>query len=81
MSTTMTVRLEDSLKDRLEKLAEATQRSKSFLAAEAIREFIELNEWQVEELKLAVQEADSEDFASDQEVSELFDRWDVKNGD
>ena len=81
MSTTMTVRLEDSLKDRLEKLAEATQRSKSFLAAEAIREFVELNEWQVEELKLAVQEADSKDFASDQEVNGLFDRWDVKNGD
>ena len=80
MSTTMTVRLEDNLKDRLEKLAEATQRSKSFLAAEAIREFIELNEWQVEELKLAMKEADSEDFASDQEVNDLFDRWGGNNG-
>ena len=37
MSTTMTVRLDDDVKDRLEVLAEATQRSKSFLAAEAIR--------------------------------------------
>jgi hypothetical protein len=35
MSTTMTVRLEDDVKDRLERLAASTQRSKSFLAAEA----------------------------------------------
>jgi len=28
-------------------LAEAFQRSKSFLAAEAIREFVENNEWQL----------------------------------
>ena len=36
MSTTMTVRIENDVKDRLEGLAAATQRSKSFLAAEAI---------------------------------------------
>jgi predicted transcriptional regulator len=45
MSTTMTVRLEDDIKDRLDVLAEATQRSKSFLAAEAIRAYVENNEW------------------------------------
>jgi predicted transcriptional regulator len=30
MSTTMTIRLEDEVKDGLERLAESTQRSKSF---------------------------------------------------
>ena len=80
MSTTMTVRLEGNLKERLEKLAKATQRSKSFLAAEAIREFVDLNEWQVEELNLAIKEADAEEYASDQEVNEIFDRWGANNG-
>ncbi|WP_422452257.1 MULTISPECIES: CopG family ribbon-helix-helix protein [unclassified Endozoicomonas] len=81
MNSTMTIRLEDSLKDRLEKLSEAMQRSKSFLAAEAIKDFVELNEWQVDEIKLAVKEANSEEFASDQEVQGLFDRWGLENGD
>jgi len=36
MSTTMTIRLNDDVKDRLDVLAGATRRSKSFLAAEAI---------------------------------------------
>ena len=42
MSTTMTIRLDDEAKDRLDRLAESTQRSKSFLAAEAIREMREM---------------------------------------
>ena len=54
MSTTMTIRLDDELKEQLDRLAAATQRSKSFLASEAIREFIELNEWQVREIQQAL---------------------------
>ena len=35
-TTTMTVRLSQELKGKLERLAETTKRSKSYLAAEAI---------------------------------------------
>jgi predicted transcriptional regulator len=80
MSTTMTVRLEPDLKERLEHLAAATHRSKSFLAAEAIREFVELNEWQIREIQAALQEADAGDFASAEEVDDVLGRWGV-NGD
>ena len=79
-STTMTIRLEPDLKSRLDQLAEATHRSKSFLAAEAIREFVELNEWQIQEIKTAIKEADESDFASDEEVNTVFSKWGV-NGD
>ena len=79
-STTMTIRLEPELKSRLDKLSIATHRSKSFLAAEAVREFIEINEWQIEEIKDGVKEADANDFASNQEVQAVFNKWGV-NGD
>ena len=75
MSTTMTLRLEDDVKARLDKLADATQRSKSFLAAEAIREFVENNEWQVREVKVALKEANAGDFASDDDVAALASKW------
>ncbi len=77
MSTTMTLRLEDDVKARLDKLAGATRRSKSFLAAEAIREFVENNEWQIREVKAAIKEANAGDFASDEEVAALARRWKV----
>jgi len=74
-STTMTIRLEPELKSRLDKLASVTHRSKSFLASEAVREYIELNEWQIQELKSAIKEADDGDFADEQEVNAVFNKW------
>jgi len=79
-STTMTIRLDPELKSRLDKLAASTHRSKSFLAAEAVREFIEINEWQINEIKDAVKEADDGDFSSDHEALTIFNKWGV-NGD
>ena len=74
-STTMTIRLSSEIKDRLEHLAEATHRSKSFLASEAIREFIEINEWQIREIEAAIKEADAGDFASEEDVNNTFKHW------
>jgi RHH-type transcriptional regulator, rel operon repressor / antitoxin RelB len=76
MTTTMTIRLEPEVKDRLDRLSEATRRSKSFLAAEAIREYVETNEWQIHEIQAAIAEADAGDFASDADVKALTDKWD-----
>ena len=75
MSTTMTVRLEKEVKQRLDDLADVTQRSKSFLAAEAIREYVENNEWQIREIRQALQEADAGDFASDKDIGAIAKKW------
>ncbi|WP_307573162.1 CopG family ribbon-helix-helix protein [Variovorax paradoxus] len=73
----MTIRLDDEVKERLDHLADATHRSKSFLAAEAIRAYVETNEWQIGEVRAALKEADAEDFASDKEVAALARKWKV----
>ena len=80
MSTTVTLRLDPKLKRRLDRLSRATQRSKSFLAAEAIREFVDLNEWQVGEIEEALAEADRGEFASEEQVGEIFGKWGVGGG-
>jgi predicted transcriptional regulator len=77
MSTTMTIRLEDEVKDRLDRLADSTNRSKSYLAAEAIRAFVEINEWQVAEIRAAIEEADAGDFASEKDLAALAKKWKV----
>lgn len=77
MSTTMTIRLEEEVKDRLDRLADSTNRSKSYLAAEAIRAFVETNEWQIAEIRAALKEADAGDFASEKDVAALARKWKV----
>jgi len=76
----MTIRLEPELKSRLDKLSAATRRSKSFLAAEAVREFVEINEWQIDEIENAIKEANADDFSSEQELQAVLNKWGV-NGD
>ena len=78
MSATVTLRLDDAVKYKLEKLAESTHRSRSFLAAEAIKAYVDSNEWQINEIHSAIQEAEAGDFASDAEVKTVFDKWKTK---
>jgi predicted transcriptional regulator len=75
ISKILTLRLDQQDRNRLEKLAKATNRSRSYLAAEAIREYLTLNEWQITEVKKAIEEADRGDFASDVEVKRLRKKW------
>lgn len=77
MTMTMTIRLDDNISGRLDAPAEVTQRNKSFLAAEAIRECVNLNEWQLQEAREALHEADAGDFASDEEVDALASKWNL----
>jgi RHH-type transcriptional regulator, rel operon repressor / antitoxin RelB len=74
-SNILTLRINSGLKKKLDKLAKSTQRSRSFLAAEAIREYVALNEWQIEEIKKAIRQADAGDFATDEEVEAMFMKW------
>jgi predicted transcriptional regulator len=73
-SKVLTLRLEPKLTKQLDKLAEATQRSRSFLIAEAVREYIALNEWQIAETRKALAEADRGEFASEEEVKRTFQK-------
>jgi predicted transcriptional regulator len=50
------LRIEPEIKTRLEKLAEATHRSKSFLMGHALESFLDANEWQIAEIKRGVAE-------------------------
>jgi RHH-type transcriptional regulator, rel operon repressor / antitoxin RelB len=75
MSEVMTIRVDRKTKSRLEKLARAMDRSKSYLAAEAIRAYVDLNEWQIAEIKAALNEADARDFANDREVERVMKKW------
>ena len=75
MSEVMTIRVDRKTKTRLEKLAKAMERTKSYIAAEAIRSYVDLNEWQIAEIKAAIREADAGDFATEDEVEAVVRKW------
>ena len=72
MAEVLTIRIDAKSKKRLEKLAKATARTKSYLAAQAVRNYLDLNEWQIAEIKKGIAEADRGEFATDAEVKRVF---------
>lgn len=74
-TVTLTVRIPTAVKVQLEYLAQATKRSKSFLAQEAIRHYIDVESWQIAETIKAISEADAGDFATDDEVAAVMSKW------
>ncbi|HZA50150.1 MAG TPA: ribbon-helix-helix protein, CopG family [Myxococcaceae bacterium] len=74
-STLISVRVSKDVAKRLERLAEATDRSKSYVAAQAIEEFLALQEWQVKAIQRAVDEADAGKLLSHSEARKRLARW------
>jgi RHH-type transcriptional regulator, rel operon repressor / antitoxin RelB len=73
-SSVLTLRLDAKLKNQLDRLSKSMNRSRSFVAAQAIQEFVSVNEWQINEIKKGLAEADAGDFATDEEMQQTVRR-------
>jgi RHH-type transcriptional regulator, rel operon repressor / antitoxin RelB len=74
-STTFTVRVDVTTKKRLEKLAKSTGRSRSFIAAEAIDAYLDVNEWQVAGIKQAIASLERGEGVPHDQVKEWIASW------
>ena len=57
MNDPVTLRLDPETRNRLDRLAKATERSRAALAADAVRQYLDLNEWQIAAIKAGVRAA------------------------
>lgn len=75
MTETLSIRLDAGTKHRLDLLAKRSQRSKSFLAAEAIAAYVEAEEWQLREVQTGLEELDAGRGVSHDQVSSWLRSW------
>jgi RHH-type rel operon transcriptional repressor/antitoxin RelB len=77
MSDTILVstRVSTEVAKRLAALAQSTQRSKSFLAAQAIEEFLNVQEWHVEAIKEGIAAAERGDVKSHEQAIAILNSW------
>ncbi|TIL62967.1 MAG: ribbon-helix-helix protein, CopG family [Mesorhizobium sp.] len=67
--TPFTVRVPDETATRLDQLAEKLDRSRSYVASQAIEDFVAREEWQLAEIEVGLAEAERGDFASDRDIA------------
>ena len=76
----MSVRLPDEVDQQLGQLAQSTGRTKSWLANQAIQDYLAREAWQIAQIEVALIEADSGDFVPEKEMTAKFSRWGINAG-
>lgn len=75
MSDPVTLRLDPETRKRLDRLAKATERSRAALAADAVRQYLDLNEWQITAIQKGVEDANRGRLI---DHAELKAKWEKK---
>lgn len=70
-----TIRVPDEVADRLNQIAQKLDRSRSYMAAQAIEDFVSREEWQIAEIEAGIAEADRGEFASDDDVARVVAKY------
>ena len=72
---TINVRLPDALYKQIEPLANATARTKRFLAIDALTIDVQNDAWQVRDIEVGIQEVDAGECATDRLVNVVFSKY------
>lgn len=71
MPAAFTIRLDDEMLAKLDALAADTDRSRSWIAARAIEDYVALNAWQIAHIKQGIAQADRGEFATEEELDAI----------
>jgi len=77
-TTTVTVRVPAALKNRLDKLADATARSRSWLAAHALEVYVEDQEWQIATIRKGKRDVQADRVVSHEKTARWLRSWGKK---
>lgn len=75
MMSAFTVRLPDEIVAKLDQLAEKVDRSRSYVAAQAIEDYVAKEEWQLAEIEAGLDEADRREFASENDLAGVIAKY------
>jgi predicted transcriptional regulator len=78
VTTAFTLRLNEATLEALDRLAEKTERSRSWLATKAIEDYVARNAWQIGKIEAGIAAADRGDFASDDDVERVVGKYAAK---
>ena len=78
---TLSIRVSPETRNQLETLSSVTCRTKSFLAAEAIENYLAIHSWQVKAIEKSLTKADSKKakFVNHAKVTDWLNSWGTKD--
>ena len=70
----VTFRLDPDKRAALDAIAAGMDRNLTYVLNQAINAYLEMHQWQLQEIQQGIAEADAGDFASEDEVTAVFAR-------
>lgn len=80
-TTTVTIRVPRHMRDQLDELARATGRQRSYLACEALRQYLEVESWQIAQIQEGIRAADVGEFATPDDVVAVRNKYRVQRAE
>ena len=75
----VTVRLDAALNEQLETIAIPLDRPKSWVIAQAVQDFVALQQWQLSAIDEGIRAADAGELTAHEEVLDWVKSWDTPN--
>lgn len=72
---TINVCLPEALYNQIEELTKATARTKSFVAIDALTNYVQRESWQIRDIHEGIAQADAGEFATDDQVKAVFAKY------
>ena len=81
MSQTVSVRLDDDTLNQLDMMAKAAERSRAWLMAQAVKQYVEHEAWQIDAIKKSLEKLESgtAKFADHADVALWLSSWGSDN--
>ena len=70
--TLLSISVDEDLVKRLDKFASVMDRSRSYVAVEAIEEYLDLHEWQIQGIRLGLKDIEKENLVNFEDVKSEF---------
>jgi predicted transcriptional regulator len=77
MSHTVSIRLDDEVLTKLDALTKASDRSRAWLLAHAVQQYVEHESWQIEAIQATLEKMRQGNaaFAADDDVKQWLESW------
>ncbi len=75
MSEIVTIELEHETRRALDRLAQRTNRSVDDLVNRAVRDYLELQEWQLRKIEAGIAAADRCEFVTEEELARILGKY------
>lgn len=75
MSLSVTIELEEEVLQALDRLSRSTQRPRGELVTQAVRDYIDVQAWQLAKIEAGIAAADNGEFATDEEIARIIRKY------